>query len=277
MDMRERLAKAAGESKTILCFGVDPDLARMGGNGGGRAGRAGEAITSFFHPLIEELLDENAISALKPNYAYFAQYGFDGLYALEDVMQHYRNKVPLIFDGKRGDIGKSSEAYAREAYDFWGADAVTVSPYMGYDSVAPFVRDGKLAYLLCRTSNKGAEDFQERLLVKGAPKRGGMRLYEAVAAKAAKWNCGLVAGATSDALGKLAKTTKGRVPFLIPGVGAQGGDLEAVMRAIRGNPRIHRINASSSIAYACEKQGGRPADAAVKEAGRLNATIRKFL
>lgn len=270
MDMRERLAKAAGESKTILCFGVDPDLARMGGNGGGRTGKAGEAITSFFHPIIEKLLDENAIAALKPNYAYFAQYGFDGLYALEDVMQHYRNKVPMIFDGKRGDIGKSSEAYAREAYDFWGADAVTVSPYMGYDSVAPFVREGKLAYVLCRTSNEGAKNFQEM-------KCGKKYLYEAVAKKAVEWKCGLVAGATSDALAKLAKTTKGRVPFLIPGVGAQGGDLEAVMKAIRGNPRIHRINASSSIAYAYEKQGCRPADAAVKEAGRLNAAIRKFL
>ncbi len=265
MDMRERLAKTAEASRTILCFGVDPDLVRMN-----HAVTGENKIAPFFHAIIEKLLDENAIAALKPNYAYFAQYGFDGLYALEDVMQHYRNKIPIILDGKRGDIGKSSEAYAREAYDFWGADAVTISPYMGYDSVAPFVREGKLAYALCRTSNEGAKDFQEL-------KCGKKCLYEAVAEKAAKWKCGLVVGATSTAIAKLAKSTKSSVPFLIPGVGAQGGDLEAVMKAIKGNPNIHRINASSSIAYAHEKQGGRPADAAAKEAEKLNAVIRKHL
>jgi orotidine-5'-phosphate decarboxylase len=265
MDMRERLARTAAENSTILCFGVDPDLVRMNHLVTGE-----NRISPFFHPIIEKLLDENAISALKPNYAWFAQYGFDGLYALEDIIQHYRNKVPIILDAKRGDIGKSSEAYAREAYDFWGADAVTISPYMGYDSVAPFVRDAKLAYVLCRTSNKGAEDLQELQC-------GRKSLYDAVAEKAAQWNCGLVVGATGTAIAKLAKSTKGKVPFLIPGVGAQGGDLEAVMKAIKGNPTIHRINASSSIAYAYEKQGDSPADAALKEAEKLNAVIRKYL
>lgn len=264
MDMRERLAKTARDRGTILCFGVDPDLVRIN-----HAVTGEDKLSPFFHAIIEKLLDENAIAALKPNYAYFAQYGFDGLYALEDLIQHYRNKVPIILDGKRGDIGKSSEAYAREAYDFWGADAVTVSPYMGYDSVAPFVREGKLAYVLCRTSNEGAKDFQEL-------KCGKAQLYDAVAAKAAKWKCGLVVGATSAAIAKLAKATKS-VPFLIPGVGAQGGDLEAVMKAIKNNPSIHRINASSSIAYAYEKQGGSPADAAAKEVEKLNAVIRKHL
>jgi orotidine-5'-phosphate decarboxylase len=263
MDMRERLSKTAKENRTVLCFGVDPDLVRIN-----HAVTGEDKIGPFFHPIIEKLLDENAIAAIKPNYAYFAQYGFDGLYALEDVMQHYRNKIPIILDCKRGDIGKSSEAYAREAYDFWGADAVTASPYMGYDSVAPFVREGKLAYLLCRTSNEGAKDFQEI-------KCGKKTLYEAVAAKAADWNCGLVVGATSAAIAKLVKSTKGSVPFLIPGVGAQGGDLQAVMKAIKSNPGIHRVNASSSIAYAYENQGGRPVDAAAKEAEKLNAVIRK--
>ena len=264
MDMRERLAKTAKENRTILCFGVDPDLVRINHTVTGD-----DKIGPFFHPIIEKLLDENAVAALKPNYAWFAQYGFDGLYALEDVIQHYRNKVPVILDGKRGDIGRSSEAYAREAYDFWGADAVTVSPYMGYDSIAPFVREGKLAYALCRTSNEGAKDFQEL-------KCGRKCLYETVAQKAAEWKCGLVVGATSAAIARLAKATKD-VPFLIPGVGAQGGDLEAVMKAIKGNPLIHRINASSSIAYAYEKQGGKPADAALKEAEKLNLVIRKYV
>jgi len=270
MDMLERLAKSAKEKKTILCFGVDPDLGRIKGDGDGSVtGKAETVIGPFFHDIIGKLLAENAIAALKPNYAYFAQYGFGGLYALEDIIQHYRKEVPIILDGKRGDIGKSSEAYAREAYDFWGADALTISPYMGEDSVKPFVRDGKLAYMLCRTSNKGAADFQEL-------KCGKKYIYEIVAEKAMEWKCGLVVGATSDAIAKLAARTKNTVPFLIPGVGAQGGDLEAVMKAITGNAAIHRINASSSIAYAYEK-GGKPADAALKEAEKLNAVIRKYM
>jgi len=276
MDMLERLAKSAKERKTILCFGVDPDMARIAAaRGNGKS--VEQTVTPFFHDIIDRLLAENAIAALKPNYAYFAQYGFDGLYALEEIMQRYKGKVPLILDGKRGDIGKSSEAYAKELYDFWGADATTISPYMGEDSVKPFLREGKLAYMLCRTSNPGAKDFEElRLLGKGAPKLASY-VYEKVAEKALDWNCGLVVGATSDSIKKIAKLTKNRVPFLIPGIGAQGGDLEMVMEAIKANVAIHRINASSSIAYAYEKQGGRPADAALKEAEKLNSVIRRYL
>jgi len=269
MDAITTLSESAKERGTVLCFGVDPDISRMEG-ASGRVKAAGESIGPYFHPIIEKLLGENAISALKPNYAYFAQYGFEGLYALGDIIQHYRGKVPVILDGKRGDIGKSSEAYAREAYDFWGADAVTISPYMGGDSVRPFVREGKLAYVLCRTSNPGAKDFEE---LKAAD--GGKAVYEHVAEKAMGWGTGLVVGATSDAIKKLAKATKNEVPFLIPGIGSQGGDLEMVMDAIKANPAIHRINASSSIAYAHQKAGGRPADAALAEAQKLNAVIRK--
>jgi len=269
MDARETLIKSAGERKTILCFGIDPDIPKMeAAIGHGKT--VEQTITPFFHPIIEKLLAENAVAALKPNYAYFAQYGFEGLYALEDIIQHYRGKVPIILDGKRGDIGKSSEAYAREAYDFWGADAVTISPYMGEDSVKPFVREGKLAYMLCRTSNQGAKDFEELMVADGKK-----AVFEHVAGKALEWKTGLVVGATSDAIKKLATATKNEVPFLIPGIGSQGGDLEMVMDAIKANPAIHRINASSSIAYAYAKTDGNPADAALKEAEKLNATIRK--
>jgi len=270
MNVPDLFVRSAQERKTILCFGVDPDMDRIG-PAMGKGKTTEQTLAPFFHPIIERLIEENAIAALKPNYAYFAQYGFDGLYALEDIMQHYRNRVPVILDGKRGDIGKSSEAYARELYDFWGADAVTISPYMGSDSVQPFLRQGKLAYMLCRTSNKGAADFQEL-------KTGGTPLYEKVAARALEWKCGLVVGATSESIKKIIKITKGEVPFLIPGVGAQGGDLEMVMEAIKGDKvAIHRINASSSIAYAYEKAGGKPADAALREAEKLNEVIRKYL
>lgn len=273
MDAITLLSESAAQRRTILCFGIDPDIARMEA-AIGRGKTAEETIAPYFHPIVERLLDENGISALKPNYAYFAQYGFEGLYALEDIMQHYRGKVPIILDGKRGDIGKSSEAYAREAYDFWGADAVTVSPYMGGDSMKPFLRDGKIAYMLCRTSNPGAMDFEE-LEAKAKGGKEGRRVYEHVAAKALEWKTGLVVGATSDSIRKLAQETKNSVPFLIPGIGAQGGDLGMVMDAIKANPAIHRINASSSIAYAYQKAGGKPADGALAEAQRLNMAIRK--
>jgi orotidine-5'-phosphate decarboxylase len=268
MDAIERLAKTAEESKTVLCFGVDPDIVKVSSISTGSTVES--TIAPFFHQIIDRLLDENAISALKPNYAYFAQYGFDGLFVLEEIIQHYSSRVPIIFDGKRGDIGKTSEAYAREIYDFWGADCATASPYMGYDSVAPLIRKDKLVYLLCRTSNEGAKEFQELMV-------GKQKLYERVAGDAMRWKCGLVVGATSDAIKRITKITKNRAPLLVPGIGSQGGGLEMVLKAISGNPAIHRINASSSIAYAYEKRGGRPADAAAKEALKLNAAIRKYL
>ncbi|MFH1520333.1 MAG: orotidine-5'-phosphate decarboxylase, partial [Candidatus Micrarchaeota archaeon] len=245
--------------------GIDPDLRRIEKY---IPNATAKDITAFFSEITDKLIAENAISAIKPNYAYFAQYGFDGLYALRDILNRYRNKTWVILDVKRGDIGKSSDAYAKEGYDFWGADALTISPYMGSDSVLPFLREGKLAYILCRTSNKGAEDFQTNLVEK-------MPLYESVMDKILEWNCGAVVGATSDAIKKLAKKTNGKVPFLIPGIGAQGGNLGMVLDAIKDHLPIHRINASSSIAYAFEK-GGRPVDAAVKEAENMNKEIRKY-
>jgi orotidine-5'-phosphate decarboxylase len=268
MKTLERLIKTAEENETILCFGIDPVLSRMTEEPGEE--EAEEAIVDYFNELLEGLLEENAISAIKPNYAFFAQYGFAGLHALEHIIDDYREEIPVILDVKRGDIGKTSEAYAREVYDFWGADAATINPYMGEDSVKPFLREGKLAYLLCRTSNKGAKDFQEL-------ECGDMPLYEKVLGKAMEWGCGIVVGATSDAIKRIVKTTKNEVPMLIPGIGTQGGDLEMVMKSVKGNAAIHRINASSSIAYAYEKQEGDPVEAAVKEAERLNTIIKKHM
>jgi orotidine 5'-phosphate decarboxylase subfamily 2 len=268
MDALKRFTKTAEENRTILCFGVDPVVKRIDEEAEEEA--LEEIISEYFSEIIEGLLEENAISAIKPNYAFFAQYGFDGLYALEHIIDDFKAEVPVILDVKRGDIGKTSEAYAKEAYDFWGADAATISPYMGEDSVKPFLREGKLAYLLCRTSNKGAKDFQEL-------KCGDSMLYEKVLQKAMEWECGLVVGATSDAIKSIVKATKNEVPMLIPGIGPQGGDLDMVMEAIKENPNIHRINASSSIAYAKEKHEGSPVEAALKEAENLNSVIRKHM
>ncbi len=267
MNALDRFVKTAEENKTILCFGVDPDIQRINAK---MQGKTEEVLSPYFHRILEKLLAENAVAAIKPNYAFFAQYGFDGLYVLEELIQHYGKRIPVILDAKRGDIGKTGMAYAKEVYDFWGADAVTLSPYMGEDSVRPFLRKDKLAYILCRTSNKGAKDFQEL-------KCGKEYVYEKVAKKAVRWRCGIVVGATSAAIKRIVKTTRNKVPMLIPGIGAQGGNLGMVMKAIKDNAAIHRINASSSIAYAFERHGGRPADAALKEAEKLNKTIGSFL
>lgn len=263
--MSNRLRELAEENRTILCFGIDPDLERMRFQGG----TIRSHIVFYYQQVLDKLLAEHQISAIKPNYAYFAQYGFDGLHALKDIIGEYHRSTFVILDGKRGDIGKSSEAYAKEMYDFWKADACTIHPYMGSDSVAPFVREGKIAYMQCRNSNPGARDFQDLLV-------GRKPLYEHVAAQALKWKTGLVVGATGPAIRQIVKITKNEAPFLIPGVGSQGGDLDMVLKAIKENLPIHRINASSSIAFAYEKQGGSPVDAALNEAQQLNQKIRRY-
>lgn len=262
----EILAKNAKEKNSTLCFGIDPVLEKI------KSEKTGvkEKIEDYYFRITDKLISEKQIVAIKPNYAFFAQYGFEGLYALKTIIERYKGKVEIIFDGKRGDIGKTSEAYAREAFDFWNADALTVSPYMGEDSVKPFLREGKIIYMLCRTSNKGANDFQEL-------DSGGKKFYEFVAKKAIEWKTGLVVGATSDSIKKIMEITKGETPFLIPGIGAQGGDLEMIMDAIKKNHYIHRINASSSIAFAYEKHGLSPEESALKEAKTLNGQIRKYL
>jgi len=266
--MIDKLRKSAEERKTILCFGIDPVLEKIKGNGK----TAQERIGSYFYDITDKLLEENAIAAIKPNYAFFARYGFDGLYSLEAIIQRYRNKVPVILDAKRGDIGSTSAAYADEAYNFWQADAVTVHPYMGSDSVKPFIRNGKMVYMLCRTSNPSAKEFEEL-------ECNGKTVYEHVAEKAVEWGTGIVVGATSDSIKKIVNITNGKhVPMLIPGIGAQGGDLDMVCNAIREDFPIHRINASSSIAYAYEKQQNKtPVEAALNEANKLNETIRKYM
>ncbi|MFP3950095.1 MAG: orotidine-5'-phosphate decarboxylase [Candidatus Micrarchaeia archaeon] len=250
----EKLKKLAEETKSILCFGMDPVKSRLK-----------EGIVPYFSEITDALLEENLISAIKPNYAYFAADGFDGLFALKELIDRYKSRTFVILDAKRGDIGKSSEAYASEVYDFWGADAATVSPYMGKDSVEPFLRNGKLAYLLGRTSNPGAKDFQEP------------DLYKEVFKKAGEWGTGLVVGATSEAVPEAVELAGKGTPLLIPGIGAQGGSFET-LSALKENPFIHRVTSSSAIAYAHEKEkNSSPETAAKKEAEKTLQQINSQL
>jgi orotidine-5'-phosphate decarboxylase len=248
----ERLSKEAKENKTILCFGIDPSIEKIAG-GTGRQGNSGEQIENFYAELVDALLEERQIAAIKPNYAYFAQYGFEGLNALKKLITRYKNRTFIILDAKRGDIAKTNEAYANEAYGFWGGDAVTVSPYAGFDSIPPFIKEGKIQEL----------------------KIGKKMLYEIIAERSVKMGYGLVVGATSDAIKRIVKITGNKIPLLIPGVGAQGGDLGMVLKAVKSNLGIHRINASSSIAFAYEKHKLTAKNSALMETKKLNDVIGK--
>ena len=219
MHLAARLREAAERSGSLLCVGLDPAL--------GDCASAREA-ERFCSALLEATLDQ--VCAVKPNAAFFEQHGAAGWRVLEGL----RGQVPadriLIVDAKRGDVGTTADAYARALFDVLGADAVTVNPLMGEDAVRPFLeRPGRGAFLLTRTSNPGAADLLDRRLDDGTP------VHAHLAALAARWDpggaVGLVVGATAPvaiaALRRLAPT----IPLLIPGVGAQGGGLEAALAA----------------------------------------------
>ncbi|MEM4348457.1 MAG: orotidine-5'-phosphate decarboxylase [Candidatus Anstonellaceae archaeon] len=283
MDFSTFLKESAARHNSILCFGIDPDLDQMPPSELG----VEEKIVKFYSDIVDAAIQqESYISALKPNYAYFARYGFDGLRALQRLIKQYSGKIPVILDAKRGDIGKSSQAYAEEGFKFWGADAITVSPYMGQDSIQPFLsfcKEGKGAYVLCRTSNQGAADFQALWAHDGKP------LFYHVASKIARWftpGLGAVVGAT--AIEDLEKVlwifhdAELEVPLLIPGVGAQGGSARQAAESLRTiwqqTFALHRINASSSIAFAWkERQTQDYVGAALEEMKSLNSQIGKLI
>ncbi|MBI3034199.1 orotidine-5'-phosphate decarboxylase [Candidatus Woesearchaeota archaeon] len=273
----ELLVEKAQESKSIVCMGIDPVVKRIPL----KEQSSEKKIVKFFSEIIEAAVSNNSVPvAVKPNYAFFAQNGFSGLRALKKVIVIAKShKIPVILDAKRGDIGSSSEAYAREAFGFWKADAVTVSPYMGIDSIEPFLRycsKGKGVYLLVRTSNKGASDFQDL-------SAEGKKVYMHVAGKLLDSHIeglGAVAGATSP--GELAEISSffansgKQVPLLIPGVGTQGGLANEVADVLRrnGSLAMHRINSSSSINYAYEKQQTDDfAGAAIRAIKEINSEI----
>ena len=244
----DMLGAAERQNNSMLCVGLDPEPAKFPAALKGDASK----IYDFCAAIVDSVAD--LASAFKPQIAYFAAHRAEG--QLERLMDHMRRTaphVPVILDAKRGDIGSTAEQYALEAFERYGADAVTLSPFMGFDSVAPYLKyHGKGAFLLCRTSNPGGDDLQNQRL---ASIEGQPLLYEHIARLAqGPWNLngqlGLVVGATYPAEIERVRAVAPTLPLLIPGVGAQGGDAAATVRAgwRPGGPII--VNSSRAILYA---------------------------
>jgi orotidine-5'-phosphate decarboxylase len=251
------LGAAERQNDSLLCVGLDPEPARFPGKLKGEAGK----IYDFCAAIVDATAD--LVIAFKPQIAYFAAHGAEA--QLERLMRHMRRvapQVPVILDAKRGDIGSTAEQYAREAFERYDADAVTLSPFMGLDSVQPYLKyHGKGAFLLCRTSNPGGDDFQTQRL---ADLPGQPRLYEHLARLAqGPWNLngqlGLVVGATYPTEIEQVRALAPTVPLLIPGVGAQGGDAAATVKAgwrgaAGGTQAPVVVNSSRAILYASPDQ-----------------------
>ena len=244
----EMLVAAERQNKSMLCVGLDPDPAKFPAKFKGHARR----IFDFCAAIVDTTAD--LVIAFKPQIAYFAAHRAED--QLERLIRHMRQAaphVPVILDAKRGDIGNTAEQYAIEAFERFGADAVTLSPFMGFDSVTPYLKHhGKGAFLLCRTSNPGGDDLQNQRL---ASVDGQPMLYEHIARLAqGPWNVngqlGLVVGATYPAEIERVRLVAPTLPLLIPGVGAQGGDAVATVKAgwRSGAPII--VNSSRAILYA---------------------------
>ena len=246
----EQLANAQRQADSLLCVGLDPEPDRFPGAWRGDAGR----IFDFCAAIVDATHAQ--VCAFKPQIAYFAAHRAED--QLERLMAHMRRVapgVPVILDAKRGDIGSTAVQYAREAFVRYGADAVTLSPFMGFDSIEPYMAyAGRGLILLCRTSNPGGSDLQAQRL------QDGSLLYEHIARLAAgPWNrhgqIGLVVGATFPAEVARVRALAPTLPLLIPGVGAQGGDAEATVRAgwrgdSQGTTGAVVVNSSRAILYA---------------------------
>ncbi len=242
---KAKLHDAWSQQNSLLCVGLDPNPELMPGHLHHRA----HNVFDFCTAIIDATHD--LVCAYKPQIAYFADTAKEEqLQAVIAYAQQHYPHIPIILDAKRGDIGSTAAMYAREAFDRFNADAVTINPYMGRDSALPFLeRDDKGVFILCRTSNAGGAEFQD-LVVEGVP------LYERVALNVVtNWNtydnCALVLGATNPAQMQRVRTLVGDMPFLVPGVGAQGGEVSSLLGAGLTQQKTGLvINSSRGIIFA---------------------------
>ena len=274
MDFMRALRQRWSDADSLVCVGLDPEPARFPA----QFSNDPDAVFNFCRAIVDATAPH--VCSFKPQIAHFAALGAED--ALARLVAHVHAAhpgIPVILDSKRGDIGSTAKHYASEAFDRYGADAVTANPYLGRDSLQPFLdRADKGVVILCRTSNPGAADLQDLMAGDGA---GDARpLYQHVAAKVAReWNshgnCMLVVGATwPEQLGEVREIV-GDVPFLVPGVGAQGGDVAAVVinaRTADGTGLV--VSSSRAVLYASD--GEDFADAAAAEAKRLRDQINRY-
>lgn len=253
----------------FLCVGLDPDLSKLPSH---ITGSAEEKILTFNREIIDATKD--VVCAYKPNSAFYEAFGEEGWRALKATCEYIHATAPdvaIILDAKRGDIGNTNEGYIRMAFDILAVDAITVQPYMGGEALAPFLaRKEKGIIVLCRTSNPGAHEFQNKVV-------DGELLYVTVAKHVRDtWNehgnCALVVGATAPHELEKVRELVPQMPLLIPGIGAQGGDLEATVRA---GKRAMIIAVSRAVIYA--SSGTDFADAARNQARVYDSAIRAAL
>jgi orotidine-5'-phosphate decarboxylase len=263
---RQRLDRAVRTPNSLVCVGLDPDPALLPGD----LGEPPEAILRFNRRIVDATAD--LVAAYKPQIAFYSALGAEA--ELAASIRYIRERAPhalVILDAKRNDIGNTARAYAREAFARYDADIVTVNPYMGSDSVLPFLEDPeRAAAVLCRTSNPGARDFQDLI-------GDGLPLYRQVAAHAAAhWNGRdnllLVVGATYPRELAALREAHPELVFLVPGIGAQGGDLDATLAAgLDADGRGLLVNSARAIIYA----GGGRAEAIRAAAAELRTAINR--
>jgi orotidine-5'-phosphate decarboxylase len=266
----QQLRQRWHEAGSLVCVGLDPEPGKFPA----RYRDDPDAVFGFCRAVVDATAE--FACAFKPQFAHFAALGAEG--ALERLVAHVHAAhpgIPVILDAKRGDIGSTAVQYAAEAFDRYGADAVTANPYLGRDSLQPFLdRADRGVAILCRTSNPGAADLQDLALADGRP------LYQHVAETVARdWNgngnCLLVVGATWPGQLREVRAITGDLPFLVPGVGAQGGDVEAVVRN-GSTPDGTGLLVSSSRAILYASDGDDHADASARAARALRDAINRY-
>lgn len=278
---REKLQAAQTANDSWVCVGLDPILERMPG--------PFLKYDDPFLPFLKAIVDATAdlVCAYKPNLGFYLALGAAGAIALERIIAYIPRHIPVILDAKFNDIGHTAQAYARGAFDALGVDAVTANPYLGQDGIAPFLaRADKAAFVLARTSNQSAGDFQDlRTLTSANDVAGdagveGSTLYQAVVQRAVAWNaafpgtCGLVVGATYPQELAQVRSLAPDLPFLIPGIGAQGGNLDAAVHFGPAQSGIGPvINTSRGVLYASARDDF--ATAARSAADQLRRLVRQ--
>ena len=270
MDFKDKLNNIVKENNSLLCVGLDSDIDKIPEHI-----RCGEHPQSTFN---KKIIDATAdlVCAYKPNSAFYEARGCAGIEALKitcDYIKEKYPKIPIILDAKRADIGNTNEGYVKFVFDYLGGDAVTVHPYLGKEALKPFLdRKDKGVFILCRTSNPGAGEFQD-LNVNGKP------LYQIIAEKIVKdWNynnnCGLIFGATYPTELEIVRHIVDDMPILIPGIGAQGGNVEKTVKAgVDKNGQNAIINSSRSIIFASTNEDF--AQKAQEEAKKLKDLINQ--